>query len=169
MRHKNQGILVFCLKKYNYCGILYLIGAWWNGIIRVSKTLGLGSIPSAPALSRRSCGWGEPRKIMKIKNNKSLNFPVNDLILFCIHSIVLNSEQCSFERLIKECFTLFPETLKFARYPVWPDSRKLDRPLRALRNEKLIIGDPKTYFILTTKGEERAATVSKKLRQGKLL
>ena len=103
------------------------------------------------------------------KKSKSSNFSVNDLILFCIHSIVSNSEQCNFERLVKECFTLFPETLRFARYPIWPDSRKLDRPLRALRNEKLIIGDPKTYFILTKLGEERAASVSKALRQGKLL
>jgi len=103
------------------------------------------------------------------KNSKSSNFSVNDLILFCIHSVILNSEQCSFERLVKECFTLFPDTLKFIRYPIWPDSRKLDRPLRALRKEKLIIGDPKNYFILTKTGEARAAIVSKALRQGKLL
>ena len=102
---------------------------------------------------------------------KDLNFSkvsVEELILFCIHSIIVNSEQCSFERLVKECFTLFPETLKFVRYPIWPDSRKLDRPLRALRNEKLIIGDPKTYFILTEAGGKKAANVAKSLRQGKL-
>jgi len=103
------------------------------------------------------------------KSSKSLNFSVNDLILFCIHSVVSNSEQCSFERLVKECFSLFPETLRFMRYPIWPDSRKLDRPLRALRSEKLIIGDSKNYFILTKLGEEKAASVSKALRQGKLL
>ena len=103
------------------------------------------------------------------KKIKNLNFSVNDLILFCVHSVVLNNEQCSFERLVKECFTLFPETLKFDRYPIWPDSRKLDRPLRALRNEKLIIGDPKTYFMLTKTGEQRASAVLKALRQGRLL
>ena len=103
---------------------------------------------------------------------KNLNFSkasVNDLILFCIHSVVSGNEQCSFERLVKECFTLFPDTLKFPRYPIWPDSRKLDRPLRALRNGKLIVGDPKTYFILTETGEEKATLVAKILRQGKLL
>lgn len=105
---------------------------------------------------------------MQIKN-KNLNFSVNDLILFCIHSVVLSNEKCSFERLVKECFTLFPDTLKFERYPIWPDSRKLDRPLRFLRKEKLIIGDPKTYFILTKSGEEEAAQIAKTLRQGKLL
>ena len=111
-------------------------------------------------------------KMLKDKNSKNLTFSktsVNDLILFCIHSVIASSEQCSFERLVKECFTLFPDTLRFPRYPIWPDSRKLDRPLRALRNEKLIVGDPKTYFILTATGEERSAAVSKALRQGKLL
>ena len=94
---------------------------------------------------------------------------VNDVILFCIYSVVSSSEQCSFERLVKECFTLFPDMLKFPRYPIWPDSRKLDRPLRALRDEKMVIGDPKTYFILTKIGEEKASVISKSLRQGKLL
>jgi len=105
------------------------------------------------------------------KNKEEINkkIPVTDVILFCIHAVILDGEQCNFERLIKECFTLFPDTLKFSRYPIWPDSRKLDRPLRSLRKEKLIIGDPKTYFILTKTGEERAAVVSKILRQGKLL
>lgn len=107
--------------------------------------------------------------MMKVKNSPSSNFSVNDLILFCIHAIVSNSEQCSFDRLVKECFTLFPDTLRFTRYPIWPDSRKLDRPLRALRIEKLIIGDSKTYFMLTKSGEEKAASVAKALRQGKLL
>ena len=110
--------------------------------------------------------------MIKLGKDKNLDYSkasVNDMILFCIHSIIANSEQCSFERLVKECFTLFPDTLKFTRYPIWPDSRKLDRPLRALRNEKLIIGDPKTYFILTKDGEGKATVVSKILRQGKLL
>ena len=110
--------------------------------------------------------------MLQKKKDKTINFSkvsVNDLILFCMHSIIANSEQCSFERLVKECFNLFPDTLKFPRYPIWPDSRKLDRPLRALRNEKLIIGDSKTYFILTKTGQEKATDVSKLLRQGKLL
>jgi hypothetical protein len=106
---------------------------------------------------------------MLVKKSKNPNVTVNELILFCIHSVVANNEQCSFERLVKECFTLFPDTLKFSRYPIWPDSRKLDRPLRALRNEKMIIGDPKTYFLLTKEGQQKANEVSKALRQGRLL
>lgn len=106
--------------------------------------------------------------MLKNKKTKSANFSVNDLILFCVHSVILNNEQCSFERLVKECFTLFPQTLKFERYPIWPDSRKLDRPLRLLRNEKLVIGDPKSYFVLTKEGEKRAEEIERILKQGSL-
>jgi len=103
------------------------------------------------------------------KQGKNSSFSVNDLILFCIYSVVLNLEKCTFERLVKECFTVFPDALKFERYPIWPDSRKLDRPLRFLRDGKFIVGDTKTYFILTREGEKRAVELSKALKQGKLL
>ena len=106
---------------------------------------------------------------MQKKKTKNLNISANDLILFSIHSVILNNEQCSFDRLVKECFVLFPDAVKFLRYPIWPDSRKLDRPLRALRKEKLIIGDPKSYFKLTDGGIKRAVQIDKVLRQGKLL
>jgi len=106
---------------------------------------------------------------MQKKLSKNLNISANDLILFSIHSIILNNEQCSFDRLVKECFILFPDAIKFLRYPIWPDSRKLDRPLRALRKEKLIIGDPTTFFLLTDEGVKRAVQIDKTLRQGKLL
>ncbi|MBU3934860.1 hypothetical protein KKC00_02790 [Patescibacteria group bacterium] len=94
---------------------------------------------------------------------------VNDLILFSIYSIISNNEICTFDRLIKECFTLFPELFGFTRYPIWPDSRKLDRPLRGLRNEKLIRGDPRTEFFLTRAGKDKAEIIAKIFKQGKLL
>jgi hypothetical protein len=106
---------------------------------------------------------------MQKKTAKNLNISANDLILFSIHSVILNNEKCSFDRLVKECFVLFPDAVKFLRYPIWPDSRKLDRPLRALRNERLIIGDPKSFFIITDEGMKRLAQIDKTLRQGKLL
>ena len=89
---------------------------------------------------------------------------INDLILFGIFSVAETSKKCSFETLAHKCFTLFPKVFVLQKYPKWPDTRKLDRPLRALRNEKMIIGDPKTFFTLTKKGKKRALEVSK---QGK--
>ena len=103
------------------------------------------------------------------KKQKNSNPSVNDLILFCVYSIISNNEECSFDRLVKECFSLFPESIEFPRYPIWPDSRKLDRPLRFLRNERLIIGEPKTFFLLTPEGEKKAIELNKLLKQGKLL
>ena len=90
------------------------------------------------------------------------------LILFSIYSVTSNREKCDFERLIKECFTLFPENFSFSKYPDWPDSRKLDRPLRTLRQRKLIKGDPKTFFTLTKTGQKIAIETAKNFRQRKL-
>jgi len=106
---------------------------------------------------------------MQKKTAKNLNISANDLILFSIHSVIANNEKCSFDRLVKECFVLFPDAIKFLRYPIWPDSRKLDRPLRALRKERLIIGDPKTFFLITDEGMKKLVQINKTLRQGKLL
>ncbi len=109
---------------------------------------------------------------MSLKKGKDITVyktPINDLILFSIYSVVLGNEECVFERLIKECFAYFPAVFSFSRYPLWPDARKLDRPLRALRDQSLIIGNPKTAFSLTREGKERAEQIQKSLRQGKLL
>ena len=109
---------------------------------------------------------------------------ITDLILFGINSVIEgdedksssspfaaareNKEKCTFERLIKECFTLFPETFSFPKYPQWPDSLKLDRQLRTLRKRKLITGNPRTYFSLTKLGKKIAIETAKTFRQRKL-
>ena len=91
-----------------------------------------------------------------------------DLILFSIHSVASNREKCDFERLLKECFALFPQIFDFSKYPQWPDSLKLDRQLRTLRKRKLITGSPKTSFSLTKLGKKIALETSKTFRQRKL-
>jgi len=79
------------------------------------------------------------------------------------------TRKCSFEKLVKECFNAFPEIFSLKNYPKWPDSRKLDRPLRTLRERGFIIGDPKTSFSLTTRGKKEAQEIVKVLRQKRLL
>jgi len=96
------------------------------------------------------------------------NLGINELILLGIYLIANNGEQCTFEKLVKESFDLFPEAFRFPQYPKLPDSRKLDRPLRTLRRKKLITGDPKTSFSLTKLGKQRAAETFKIFRQIKL-
>lgn len=93
---------------------------------------------------------------------------IADLILFSIYSLGSKKEGCTLERLVKECFVLFPESFNFPKYPDWPDSRKLDRSLRSLRQKKLIEGDPKTLFSVTKKGEKEALEIEKRFKQKKL-
>ena len=96
------------------------------------------------------------------------NEPINDLIIFGIYNVLENDRKCVFERLVKECFPLFPRAFCFDSYRDWPDSRRLDRPLRWLRKEKIVVGDPKTSFTLTKLGKEKAIIIEKRLRQKKL-
>lgn len=93
---------------------------------------------------------------------------INNLILFGIYSVIEKKEKCTFEKLIKECFTLFPKAFSFPQYQKWPDSRKLDRPLRTLRKRRLIAGNPKTSFSLTKSGKKLAEETVKTFRQKKL-
>ena len=93
---------------------------------------------------------------------------LNELILFSIYSVTMKKEKCTFERLIKECFVLFPASFSFSGISKWPDSRKLDRSLRTLRRKKLITGDPKTFFSITKFGRKTAEEVAKTFRQRKL-
>jgi len=96
------------------------------------------------------------------------NRSINSLILFGIYSVSENKEKCTFERLVRECFTLFPKMFGFPKHLQWPDSRKLDRPLRSLRRKKLILGDPKTAFSLTKSGKKIVEEIVKAFRQRKL-
>jgi len=94
---------------------------------------------------------------------------LNDLIIFAIHSITNKGRECSFEDLVNECFSLFPRSFSFLKYSQWPDSRKLDRPLRDLRKKGLVKGGPKTFFSLTKKGKKKSLEIVKVFRQIKLL
>jgi len=91
-----------------------------------------------------------------------------NLILFSIYSVFSKKDKCTYERLVKECFSLFPDSFCFPGIKKWPDSRKLDRSLRTLRRQKLINGDPKTVFSLTAAGKKIAEDTGKTFRQVKL-
>jgi len=113
----------------------------------------------------------------KNQNMKKISFDeelykkisVNDLIIFAVHSINIKGEKCTFERLVKECFTFFPKVFYLSQYQKWPDCRKLDRPLRTLRKRKLIAGNPKISFSLTKQGSKIALEIAETFRQKRLL
>jgi len=91
---------------------------------------------------------------------------INYLIIFGIYSLITRGEKCTFEKLIAECFNLFPKVFNLARYPQWPDSIKFDRPLRTLREKGLVIGNPRSFFSLTKFGEKVAKDTAKILKIG---
>ena len=88
---------------------------------------------------------------------------IHSLILICIDNVIRNNEDCTFERLVYECFTNFPKAFSLFRYPQWPDSNKLDRPLRKLRQRGLIVGSPKIGFLITEDGKHQLAKARRML------
>jgi hypothetical protein len=76
----------------------------------------------------------------KYKEEIYTQIKTQDLITFGIYSVTKQSETCTFERLVAECFLNFPKVFGFMRYPNWPDSLKFDRVLRTLREKGLIVG-----------------------------
>jgi len=97
------------------------------------------------------------------------NAKIGDLILFSMFSLEKDGKKCAFENIMKKCFELFPVTFRFSRKFTWPDSRKIDRPLRSLREQDLIKGNPKNSFSLTKKGKATIQETIKRARQTKLL
>ena len=93
----------------------------------------------------------------------------NNLIIFGINKLQERKEKCSFEKLVNECFHLFPEAFCFSYYAEWPDARKLDRPLRELRERNFIDKDSQNFFYLTRSGRRIADDVGKKFSQRQLL
>ena len=93
---------------------------------------------------------------------------INGLILYSIYLAAKGKESCAFEMIVKECFSLFPKVFNFQLIKKWPDSRKIDRPLRILRKRKLIEGDPKAGFSLTKSGKEAAESIAVILGQRRL-
>ena len=92
--------------------------------------------------------------------------PAAHLIVFGIYSILRRKEKCTFEKIIEECFYLFPRIFSFSRHAEWPDSLKFDRSLRTLREKGLIVGNPKTLFTLTKFGGDIAKNTATVLKRG---
>lgn len=93
---------------------------------------------------------------------------IGELIIFSVNSAAEKKEKCTFERLLEECFNLFPKAVCFSKNQKWPDSRKLDRPLRDLRKKNFIKGDPKNSFVLTKEGKKITEETAKIFCQRKL-
>ncbi|MBA7582061.1 hypothetical protein ES708_23981 [subsurface metagenome] len=95
------------------------------------------------------------------ENEAYTQVDIHSLILICIEDVISSKSDCTFERLVYECFANYPKVFGLFRYPQWPDSNKLDRPLRKLRERGLIVGSPKLGFSLTEDGKHKVSRVRK--------
>lgn len=87
--------------------------------------------------------------------------PLDDLIVYCVREILATGEECTFERLVFECFTRFPEEFGLRRYPQWPDSARVNKSWLRCRTDKgWIAGSVKEGFRLTRAGELVAERVA---------
>lgn len=98
-----------------------------------------------------------------------ISTPINKLIIIGLHLVLERKKECSFQDLVEKCFGLFPKTFQFENHSEWPDTKKLDRPIRTLRNQGLLMGDSKTGLLLTSKGKKLAINLSSIFTQKKLL
>jgi hypothetical protein len=76
-------------------------------------------------------------------------------------------DDCTFERLVYECFTRFPYAFGLKRYPEWPDSARVNKAWHRCRTDKgWITGSVQEGFRLTIAGELVAASVTARLVAG---
>jgi hypothetical protein len=114
-------------------------------------------------------GTRKKSKVVKPMNDKIVSSEVyeklgmQDLIVYAIYSVTKSGEVCTYERLIKECYEKFPKTFSLKNYPSWPDSLKLDRPLRTLRQKGFVIGSTRGNFELTRFGLDLAHDIESTL------
>jgi|SRR3989344_8854300 len=94
---------------------------------------------------------------MKISAISSLE----DMILICMDNVIKAKGKCSFGNLVKECFLKFPKYFSLNDVPEHPDSLKLDRPLRELRQKGLIVGSPVTFYSITNFGKTHLVNISR--------
>ncbi len=95
---------------------------------------------------------------------------VDYLLIYCVRRVLENGEECTLERLVYECFTLFPKKFALSRYSQWPDSTRVYRSWRrCIDPNNWLKGTPQEGFHLTSKGKTIALEVAEKLRDPSLI
>lgn len=107
---------------------------------------------------------------MKREFNESIysSISLTKLTIFAIHKITNNGEECAYERVVKECFTLFPKRFSFQRYSEWPDGSRIKIEILRCRDNGYITGKEKNGFQITLLGKRVAQEVLKELQGGKV-
>ena len=92
---------------------------------------------------------------------------IDELLTYAVGQVTDAGEECTFERLVYECFQLFPEQFRMQRYPDWPDSVRINKTwLRCRTDRGWIIGSVQEGFRLTERGRRVAVKVARTLGKG---
>jgi len=105
------------------------------------------------------------KKISSYLPEQYKNIGIDQLIIYATKKILDEAEECTFERLVFECFTLFPKKFGFKRYPEWPDSTRINKAWLRCRTDKgWLAGTVKEGFRITPSGEMIARNTEKQLK-----
>ena len=88
------------------------------------------------------------------------------LTIFAISKIFENQEECAYERVVHECFILFPKRFGLQRYPEWPDGARIKIEILRCRDNGWVTGNEKKGFQITSLGVRVADEVLKELQEG---
>jgi len=92
------------------------------------------------------------------------NIGIDHLLIYCANNIVERGDECTFETLVHECFSLFPKKFSLVNYPHWPDSSRVDKSWRRCRTDKgWLCGTAREGLRVTEAGREVAYITEKKL------
>jgi len=107
---------------------------------------------------------------MKRQFNESIynSISLTKLTIFAIYEINNNGEECAYERVVKECFTLFPKRFSFQRYSEWPDGSRIKIEILRCRDNGYVTGNEKNGFQITLLGKRAAQEVLRELQEGKV-
>lgn len=93
------------------------------------------------------------------------SIPYDDLLIFALYSVTQKGLDGTFENLVVECYTLFPERFGLPGYlEKYPDSAQVEKSwLRCRTDKNLITGNKAHGFELTARGFEIVQQTQRKL------
>ncbi len=99
-----------------------------------------------------------------MKLNEASLPSLDELLAYAAWRVIEAAEECTFERLVYECFTLFPDAFGLKRYPQWPDSARVNKAwLRARTDKGWLVGSVQEGFRITETGFRVARRVASQL------
>ena len=107
---------------------------------------------------------------MKKRFDESIYTSVSltELTIFAISKIDESGEECAYERVVKECFTLFPKRFSLQRYPEWPDGARIKLEISRCRDKGWTKGNEKNGWQITEMGKREAQEVLADLQKGRV-